>query len=863
MAPRHFVLQAEPPAGVIRFVTTLAERRAPSVTITRTGTFRDPRYGRFEITGAMLLSMVSNFRARTYGQDVFVDVAHRPDDGAAAKITSLSVDGDRLRADVEWTPYGIEAIEKRGYTYLSAEFHENWLDNESGEKHGPVLLGAGLTNRPVIKRLDPVQLSEAYTGASRTYLSDDLYRQLAEKAEDDMKKWLEQLRKALETKKLAEASIKTMLEAYEAAAKNLGEDAKAHEALMAQFEGLAVQLAEQVAAASKDGKQPGPITLTVQSPAGAAGMSEEDVRRILGEQQSQRETDAKKLAETLDAKRKIFADVLGKAKLGALSADTRKELSAASELIIPEMTDDQVRQLAQRQVAIGNRISAEAKLAGMGFPGPAGSVRISVDDTNRVKELQQTVDRRLGLAEMPTGRRYLATGGQLQEANKLLAERVLAEFDRERGAQLHAEHKMLAGGDGLVADVDVPVSWERTVIREALYRLVGLQYVNAGTLPFAPSYMIPYSYRDTAAAGKDDTRKYEGQSIARAGVKQVSDTAYNLPQKLAFEVSDELRYLTSGSPFQWDAVSENTANASRVIGEDLDRLIFNEVLHASDEYGATAVSNENLELQADDTDKVFILAQYPVVRPRAVYDLQGNQVGSTTNPIVVTYDSVARAEYDGTGTQASGTYYVLDYNLGEIYLVDEAGAIQLPANATAYTISYSYATNVHKFDTDLGGAAVDDHWDTFLYRYGVRKSAVEDDRYHMVNFGTMSGSVQNQIEQAKKFAANFRVPATELATNGNLGRIKDVPNFKTSAPGLWMGDQRVLMGEQGVTRLRMAKTWTMGEMENQKDSNGRFTGKKEAYGDQYIVLHTPTQLKRAYTSLVLYGGAARVARVTP
>jgi hypothetical protein len=246
-----------------------------------------------------------------------------------------------------------------------------------------------------------------------------------------------------------------------------------------------------------------------------------------------------------------------------------------------------------------------------------------------------------------------------------------------------------------------------------------------------------------------------------------------------------------------------------------------------------------------------------------VYDLQGNQVGSTVNPITVTYNSVVLAEYDGTGTQPAGSYYVLDYNLGEIYKVNQAGAIETPADTVAYTISYSYATNRYAFDTDPGSATVDAHWDTFLYRYGLRKTVIEDDRYHMASFGLMSGTVMTQVEQAKQFGANSKRNGTDLQADGNLGRVKDVPNFKTSAPGLWMGDQRVIVGERGITRLRMMRPWQMGELENQKDSNGRFTGKKEAYGDQFLVLHTPTPLKRAYTSMVLYSTAARVARVNP
>ena len=81
------------------------------------------------------------------------------------------------------------------------------------------------------------------------------------------------------------------------------------------------------------------------------------------------------------------------------------------------------------------------------------------------------------------------------------AEMMLAEFDAVHGAQLHAEHRMLSGGAGSVSDVAVPVVAERTVLRESLYQLIGLQFVQGGTETFANAINIPYSYRDTTAAG--------------------------------------------------------------------------------------------------------------------------------------------------------------------------------------------------------------------------------------------------------------------------------------------------------------------------------------------------------------------------
>lgn len=478
-----------------------------------------------------------------------------------------------------------------------------------------------------------------------------------------------------------------------------------------------------------------------------------------------------------------------------------------------------------------------------------------------VLQLQEIADVRLGLHAMPARVRWPENAGVVPQANRLLAESVLERFDQERAPRLALEAKQLANGDSVVSDAAVPAIFERTVIREALYRLKAAELVDAGTVPFSATVQLPYSYRDTTAAGRNSTRKYEGQEIARAGVKQAIDEARPIPQKIAFELSDELRHLTATRQINYDAIVENAANAIRIIAEDTDALIFNEILRASDEFGATAVSSENLTPQADGSNTTLILAQWPVVRPRAVYDLQGNQVGSTTNPITVMYNGVEREEYDGTGTQLPGIYYVLDYNLGEIRLVNEIGQTQIPASATAYTISYSYATNVAKFDTDLGTAKTDEHFDKLLYTYGLRKNLIEDERYHRAGFGLMSGAVMTALEQAKQFGANNQRPGTDLSADGDLGRIRGVPNFKTPEQiGLWLDDKRIIIGERGITRYRLAKLWQMSKLENQHGPTGRFTGKKEAYGDQFVVVHTPAPLKRAFTSIVVYSASLRVAR---
>ncbi len=866
---RQLRLSSHGLGDTVRFYSeriSLAEGQRESwETLTRVVKFDDPFYGEVEITREKMAQMIRNFEADVYGQIINVDVAHNASDGAAGYIRELQIQGDILRQRIEWTDFGIDAVTRRGFRYFSPEYHENYKNPETGEKHGPTLLGAALTTRPRVKRLDPInpdrlRLSYDDDGNHPPALSPTIQTLLLEEISAMKDKLLNQFNQFLAgLKHFSEDLIKQFGSQFEATLESMTDEAQG-EILLAAFQNSA----ESVHVALQDHSNQGDIKLDfsgLKEVLGGvgAGMSEADIRRIMLDEEKKRQQAVDELAARREANVKLFSDAIEAQK--GFSDALKKELSEGThDLITAEMSSDQIKALADNQIALGNKIAAQARLAGMGFQSPAGSVHIQMQDGNAIKALQEEVDKRLGIADMPAHKRFGTTGGELQPENKAFAEKVLAEFDRDRAAQLHHEHKLLAAGDGIVSDVAVPSIFERTVIREALYGLVGLNFVNVGTLPFASSALIPYSYRDTTAAGRNSTRVYEGGSIPRAGVKQASDTAYPIPQKIAFEVSDELRYLTGAGILNWDAVTENQANASRIIREDTEQLIFNEVLNASDEYAITAVTNENLELQADGAKTIFILAQFPVVRPRKVYDLQGNQVGSTVNPITVTYNSVVRAEYDGTGTQSAGIYYVLDYNLGEIYLVNETGVVQIPADTVAYTISYSYTTNVYKFDTDLGSTDADVHWDGFLYRYGLRKAVIEDDRYYMANFGLMSGTLMTQVERAKQFGANSRRPGTDLMADGNLGRIKDVPNFKTSAPGLNMGDVRAIVGERSQTRMRMMKSWMMGELENQKDSNGRFTGKKEAYGDQFMVLHTPTQLKAAYTSILAYSATARVAR---
>jgi hypothetical protein len=134
---RHFKLDAGQSTKPIRFLSSAvavdATTKVSIVTLTRTGKFFDPRYGKFEITSKMLLEMVANFDAGVFGQDIFIDRAHNANGGAGGTIQRLFLDGGKLRAEVAWTTYGLELIKDKSYRY---EIRQKKHCRQGRKKHG-------------------------------------------------------------------------------------------------------------------------------------------------------------------------------------------------------------------------------------------------------------------------------------------------------------------------------------------------------------------------------------------------------------------------------------------------------------------------------------------------------------------------------------------------------------------------------------------------------------------------------------------------------------------------------------------------------------------------------------------------------
>lgn len=845
-------LEAPKTPGAVRILSrlhvSLDEGKTVSVvTLTRTGDFFDPRYGNFSITRDMLLQMVANFEANAYGQQIFIDVAHRPGDGAAGRIRRLMVEGSRLRAEVEWTPYGVAAITERGFTYLSAEFNPEFKDNEHGREFGPVLLGAGLTVRPVIKHLDPVQLSEDFTGKTPTYLHAELSEQLNTEAQATMKKYLEKLKKLLsENLKLPEAVVLALAEAFQHAAAKLGDDEQRLGVLLSEYEARGQQIVDAM-------RSSGAVTVQLDG-----GLTEADVGRLLSEAMAKQQRDQAAAQQTAEQRRKLLSDTINAAE--SLPEDIRRQLcESAAGLLHAGITEDQVRVLAQNQIALGQQLANARELSSMGF-SMGGTARhvFSGGESQHALELQAFVNERLGRTSL--GRRGKL---KLTEEKKLdpFAQEVMGQFDAINADRILAEHNvMLANGQTGIGDTALPISVQRTVLRESLSDFGLLAVMQTLSDPGATTTTdIPYEQRDVGQVLNNGI-VFEGQPIPSAGIKQMNDTAYVTPMKLAMDLTNEVVHFSRVSAIAWDAWARNIESNARYTRELMGRRLGNEAVHSADMFMAVAVSGESITAQLDGSTHTIKTANWPLIRPKQVRDIKGNAIGAVAAPIVLVVNGTAVNEYDGTNEQAAGIYYrITNCNLGYIQLVSELGVPVTPtgADAGADTIGYSYTGNVVHFDLDVPGTTTKErHLNGLLQAIGDRKALLAQERYEVPDFLAMSYTLNATATNAENYEANSARADMGLAGDGSMGPIKGLAPYAFN--GLSdIGEERILIAQSGIQTYTVCKPWQMGTPFEAVNSQGKPLGRKIAYGEEYNAVHIPAPLRGRMTSVLAYSFTGR------
>ena len=168
-------------------------KKSSWIEVFRIGKWNHPKYGIIEGTTKLFGDFIKNWEDRVLGRDISLDKTHEPSDGATGWVQELKIKGDRLLALVEWTPFGLDLIENKGFRYFSPEYKDIYVDKESGKEHKNVLFGGALTNRPFLTDLAPIVLSEnmesqCFKTINNDEIKEELWKALEEYVDKDENK---------------------------------------------------------------------------------------------------------------------------------------------------------------------------------------------------------------------------------------------------------------------------------------------------------------------------------------------------------------------------------------------------------------------------------------------------------------------------------------------------------------------------------------------------------------------------------------------------------------------------------------------------------------------------------------------------
>lgn len=127
------------------------------------GTYQHPVFGKMQISAEKIRAFAENIKVKIRGIDPSINYLHGSTQGGDGEAAGWVKDADNrpdgLWVLVEWTTSAAQKIKEKAFRYFSAEYQDKWTDAQ-GKTHENVFFGGALTNRPYMKNLLPINLSE-------------------------------------------------------------------------------------------------------------------------------------------------------------------------------------------------------------------------------------------------------------------------------------------------------------------------------------------------------------------------------------------------------------------------------------------------------------------------------------------------------------------------------------------------------------------------------------------------------------------------------------------------------------------------------------------------------------------------------
>lgn len=125
------------------------------------GKWNHPLFGEIKMDDKRVKNLAENVANNVRGQDLNIDYDHKPGE-AAGWVKAAEARPDGLWLMVEWTADAASKIKSKVYRYFSPEYADEWEEPRTKKTFNDVLFGGGITNRPFLKGILPLNLSEAF-----------------------------------------------------------------------------------------------------------------------------------------------------------------------------------------------------------------------------------------------------------------------------------------------------------------------------------------------------------------------------------------------------------------------------------------------------------------------------------------------------------------------------------------------------------------------------------------------------------------------------------------------------------------------------------------------------------------------------
>ncbi len=390
---------------------------------------------------------------------------------------------------------------------------------------------------------------------------------------------------------------------------------------------------------------------------------------------------------------------------------------------------------------------------------------------------------------------------------------VLSKFDEANKPQLIAESKLIEEAE-TTADLNLPYSVARTIIRQALPRLVALSIFDLQTTDQAP------------------TRLYFETYANETGV--------------ANTVTDENVTFSAGTGVEQSLANNNLDAGSVVVQDDGDSTTYVEDTDYIVDYGRGLIQRLTTG-SIGATDTVHVDYTYKAIRKGENAGIErGKQtlsyktldIAADRLAIQITKEAVVFARSQvGEDAQARAIAGVITQvaQLIDKRIFDVAKYV---VKTVANNLAGTWST------TAPAGVKWDDHLKELIRVMGLAKVKVAN-RFYDPAFHLMSVTNSDMLGSCSTFSAAGQRPDEDLNAAGYVGRAKGLPVFETTQ----FDDAHILTGNRELVQHRIFQAMILRGPYPTYDGSGNLIAADQWYCEEFNGTDSPRPEKGSYTKI--------------